>query len=170
MGWIRIVLATAVASAAGFGIHVLCGQGWALEYATRAAQAGRLGGVLREPYPTYVVVVAALTTLIPTLGKVLVFLLVRDRLPGRTALMKGLAFGLLLLLINDALLRLPIMNVVIGNPVDVMLVQSLEAWLISPIMGILIALIVPAPPHSRSSGLGGIKAPELTDHQIAAQP
>src|SRR5690349_14871605 len=108
MRWVRIVLATTVASAAGFGIHVLYGQGWALQYVARAAQGGRLNGVVREPYPNYVVVIAALTALIPTFGKVLMFMLVRDRLPGRTAVVKGLGFGLLLLMINDALLRLPI--------------------------------------------------------------
>ena len=156
MRWIRVVLATAVASAAGFGIHVLYGQGWALDYIGAAARAGRLNGVVREPYPTYVVIIAGLTALIPTFGKVLVFLLVRDRLPGRAAYVKGLAFGLLLLMINDALIRLPIMNVVVGNPVDVMFIQSLEAWLIFPIMGVSIALISPVslatPPRDGFSG------------------
>jgi len=44
---------------------------------------------------------------------------------------------------SDALIRLPIMNYVVGNPMDVVLVQSLEGWLIGVTAGIAIALLVP---------------------------
>jgi hypothetical protein len=35
------------------------------------------------------------------------------------------------------------MNYVVGNPMDVVLVQSLEGWLIGVTAGIAIALLVP---------------------------
>jgi hypothetical protein len=57
--------------------------------------------------------------------------------------MKGLWYGVLLTGMTDALIRVPLMSVVIGNPVDVMLVQSLEGWLIGPATGIAIAMLVP---------------------------
>ncbi len=139
----RIAGAVVVAAAIGFSIHVLYGQGWAEAYVQRAADMGRLNGALHQPYPTTIVVIAALTALVPTAGKVLAYILLKERLPGRSRIVKGLAFGLLVLLMGDALIRLPLMNAVIGNPFDVVLVQSLEGWLIAPLMGIAIALLVP---------------------------
>ncbi len=138
----RLVLATALAAAAGFSIHVLYGRGWAENYAQIAAQSGRMSHVLTEPYPGWVVAVAAATALIPTFGKVLVYLLVRDRLPGRTAWQKGLLFGGVLLLMSDGALRQPLMDVLVGVPGDVALAQALEPWLIQPLMGLFIALVV----------------------------
>ncbi len=86
---------------------------------------------------------------------------------------KGLAFGVLLLLMNGAVLRLPIINLAIGNPVDVMLVQSSEAWLISPIMGILIGLMAPAtlraPPQCGSGGRSIDEGPKPEDRSAALE-
>lgn len=139
--FIRIALAATAAAAAGFSIHVLYGRGIAATYAATAAQTGRLNQVLKEPYPSWIVVLAATTALIPALGKVVAFLLLRPRLPGTAPWQKGLAFGGLLLLMNDALVRLPLMNVVVGLPADVALVQAVEAWSINLVMGLLISLL-----------------------------
>lgn len=140
----RILLATIIAAAIGFTIHVLYGQGLALEYVQTAAQEGRLNEIIRQPYPAWLVTVAAITALIPTLGKVLLYVLVQDKLPASSNSGRGLLFGLVLLVIDDSLLRTPIMNVVVGNPFDVMLVQSLENWAIPLLMGLVIAHIVPS--------------------------
>jgi hypothetical protein len=139
----RILLATLVATIIGFTIHVLYGQGLAMEYVQTAAQEGRLNEIIRQPYPTWLITIAAITALIPTFGKVLLYVLIQDRLPATGKTARGLLFGLVLLAIDDALLRIPIMSVVVGNPVDVMLVQSLESWIIPLIMGLVIALILP---------------------------
>jgi len=80
---------------------------------------------------------------LPAAGKVLGYWLLQDRLPGRVPWLKGLVYGLLLLLMSDALLRSPIMNFAVGNPHDVVLVQSAEAWLIYAVTGVLIGTIVP---------------------------
>jgi hypothetical protein len=85
-----------------------------------------------------------MTALIPTLGKVLLYVLIQDKLPVSSNTGRGLLFGLLLLVVDDALLRAPIMNVVAGNPFDVMLVQSFEKWVIPLLMGLVIAHIVPS--------------------------
>jgi hypothetical protein len=138
----RLAFATAVAAAAGFSVHLLYGRGWAETYAQIAAQSGRMSHILTEPYPGWIVAVAAATALVPTFGKVLVYLLVRDRLPGGAAWQKGLLFGGLLLLMSDGTLRQPLMDVLVGVPSDVALVQALEPWLIQPLMGLLIALVL----------------------------
>ncbi len=139
----RILLATIVAAAIGFAIHVLYGQGLAIEYVQSVAQEGRLNEIIRQPYPTWLVIVAALTALIPTFGKVLLYLLIQDKLPASSDMGRGLMFGLVLLVIDDALLRMPIMSMVVGNPLDIMLVQSFEGWIIPFVMGLVIALILP---------------------------
>jgi hypothetical protein len=141
---IRILLATIIAAAIGFTIHVLYGQGLAMEYVQAAAQEGRLNGIIQQPYPAWLVTVAAMTALIPTLGKVLLYVLIQDKLPVSSNTGRGLLFGLLLLMVDNALLRAPIMNVVAGNPFDVTLVQSLEKWVIPLLMGLVIAHIVPS--------------------------
>ena len=139
----RILLATILAAAAGFAIHVLYGQGLAMEYVQSAAREGRLDEIIQSPYPAWLVIVAAITALIPAFGKVLLYVFIQDKLPASSNTGRGLLFGLILLAMNDALLRAPIMSVVVGNPFDVMLVQSLEGWVISLSMGLLIAHLLP---------------------------
>jgi len=134
--------ATLLAAAAGFTIHVTYGRGWAEEYTQAAAQAGRITHVLTEPYPAWLVAVAMATALVPTFGKVIIYLLVRQKLPGQTAWRKGLAFSALLLLLDGETVRQPLMNTLVGLPLDVSLVKSLEHWVIDPVMGMLIALTV----------------------------
>jgi hypothetical protein len=142
---IRILLATAVAAIAGFAFHVLYGRGLAQDYLAAAGESGRLGHMLQEPYPTYVVTIAALTALIPTLGKVIVWLLIRDKLPGVTTAGKAVWFTGLMLLMSDDFLRMPIMNLLVGMPIDVLTVYSAEQWVIVPMMCFLIAFILPPP-------------------------
>ena len=139
----RILFATIVAAVIGFAIHVLYGQGLAMEYVQSAAQEGRLNEIIQQPYPAWLVTVAAITALIPTFGKVLLYVLIQDKLPVSSNIGRGLLFGLVLLAIDDALLRMPIMSVVVGNPFDVMLVQNFEGWVIPLIMGLVIAHILP---------------------------
>ncbi|WP_020588564.1 hypothetical protein [Desulfobacter curvatus] len=143
MNWTRIVAATILATAIGFLIHVLYGQGIAIEYVQNAAEGGRLNDVIMQPYPNWVVAIASLTALIPAFGKVFVYILIQDKLPGRNKIFKGVIFGMLLLCVGDNLLRMPIMSIVTGNPFDIVLVQSLEKWISYPAMGIFIALLAP---------------------------
>ena len=141
--WLRIAAASLGAAAAGFGIHVLYGRGWAESYVQSAARAGRLDHILREPYPPSVVAIAFVTALLPAAGKVIAYLLLKENLPGRSRLAKGFCYGVLLTGMTDALVRVPIMSVVGGNPADVILVQSLEGWMLGPAMGIAIAVLAP---------------------------
>ncbi len=140
---LRLVIATLLATACGFYIHVLYGRGWANQYVQVQAAAGRLNEIAREPYPWDVYLLALSTAAVPTAFQVLLYVLIRDRLPGQSGPVKGLWFGVLLLAIGENLIRIPLMSVAVGNPVDVMLVQSAEAWSIGLIKGLLIGLLVP---------------------------
>lgn len=87
--WFRISLATLLPSAFGLTFHVLYRRGVAAEYMNNAIKTGKMDGVLQEPYPLYIIVIAALTSLIPTIGKVFIWLFDRDKLPGNKLLTKG---------------------------------------------------------------------------------
>ena len=141
---LRLIAAVVIAAAAGFSFHVAYGRGWAKAYVQAQAALGRLDHILREPYPLGVVVPAALTALIPAAFQVLLFVLIRAKLPGRSGAVKGLWFGALLLAISDDLIRLPLMSMIVGNPPDVMLVQSFEHWAIKLMMGVVIGVLTPA--------------------------
>ena len=143
MFWGRFALALLIATGLAFGIHVIYGHGWAAAYVDNAAHSGRLHGVLHEPYPASVVTIAYLTALFPMAGKVAVYVLLKDSLPGRSRIANGLWFGLLLMAMSDSLFRLPLMNLLIGNPFDVVFVQGLEGWSIDAATGIAVALLVP---------------------------
>ena len=139
----RLFLAVVVSASVGFGIHVLYGEGWLNEYIQSAAQAGKLSNILQPPYPTPIVAAAYLTALVPYMAKVGVYHFAGHLLPARSALVKGLLFGVVLLAIGDELVRLPIMNYLVGNPLDVTMLMSLEGWSIEISSGIIIALLTP---------------------------
>jgi hypothetical protein len=140
---LRIMLATAVSCCAGFFIHHQYGAGWARNYQEMATAAGRMDAVLQEPYPTSIMVIAVLTALVPTLGKVLFWLLLRNVLPGASLLGKAAGFTGLMMLGDSLVLRQPLMNYLIGLPLDVCLVLGLERWLIVPATCLLIVLLAP---------------------------
>ncbi len=148
-------IGTAIAAALlGFGIHIFYGQGFALDYVQSAASAGRLANVVTAPPAGgWMFNVAVATTIIPMLGKVFLYLLLQEKLPGNDRVVKGLWFGLILLFVTDWFVRMPVMMVVGGNPVDVVFVQSLERWIIYPATGVLIALLAPDSLWLRRVGL-----------------
>ncbi|MEM7706162.1 MAG: hypothetical protein AAF358_11445 [Pseudomonadota bacterium] len=140
---IRASLATLVATAVGFSIHVIYGEGVLQDYIQRAAQAGRLDSLVSEPLPLPIVAIAFVTALIPYAFKVLIYYWAGHLLPGRNPFLKGLSYGILLLGLDHSLIRMPVMNFVVGNPADVVLLMSAEAWSIALISGLIIAFIVP---------------------------
>jgi hypothetical protein len=141
--YLKIALATVLAAAVLFVIHVYYGQGWAARY-VGAAYKARPWSIAHEPYPTPVFVSALATEVFPLLGMVILYLMVQDRLPGRSRIAKGFCFGLLFMFCTDYFVRLPFMNVLVGNPLDVAFIQAAEGWAIYPLVGVVIASVVGA--------------------------
>lgn len=143
VGWpsaLRATLATFFGAAVLFVIHVYYGRGIAANYVDHAFKT-RPWKIFHEPYPTYVFWTALFTEMLPVLGMVIVYLMLRDRLPGRSTITKGLWYGALLMFCTDSFVRLPLMNALVGNPLDVVLVQALQDWMIYPLVGLTIALL-----------------------------
>lgn len=143
MFWLRIFLTTLFSASFGFAFHVLYGRGWASEYMDNAIKSGRMDGVLQEPYPFYIVAIAALTALIPTAGKVIIWLFIRDKIPGKRLWIKAFFFTGILIIADGGLLRQDIMNYLVGMPLDVWFVYGMEQWVIVPVMCILIVVLSP---------------------------
>ena len=88
---------------------------------TIASQQELLASIAwREPAEHgWVMALAAITAIIPVLATMLLAWLIWERLPARSWWARGLLLWLLLLLLDGALLRQPIMNLAVGNPADI---------------------------------------------------
>jgi hypothetical protein len=141
--FIRMLVAVVASASAGFCIHVFYGEGWLNTYVQSAAEAGRLSNILQPPYPAAIMMAAYLTALVPYAVKVGIYRFAGHLLPARSAFARGLLYGLLLLALGDEFVRMPLMNGLVGNPVDVTVLMSLQPWAIALSSGVLIALFTP---------------------------
>lgn len=81
------------------------------------------------------------TSLEMGLGLVLLYALVRRVLPARTSVMRGVLMAGLLLAITGRLFRQPLMNLAIGNPGSVVIVQDGITWLLWLAMSVTVATV-----------------------------
>ena len=99
--------------------------------------------LINEPYPPFVVTWAYMTSLLPATGCAIIYYLIGDQLPGRSRIVKGILFGLLLLLAEGNLIRQPLMGAVVGNPFWLPFFQQSHMYAARIAMGIILALIIP---------------------------
>jgi uncharacterized membrane protein YkvI len=85
--------------------------------------------------------IALLTSLEIGIGLVILYALVREALPGKSSLVRGILLGVLLLAIMGRLIRQPLMDLIIGNPVSVVAVQDGISWVVWLAMCIVLALV-----------------------------
>ena len=123
--YFRIAIAAILAAIIAFSIHVFYGQNLAAKLVSAAFKA-RHWTTAHQPYPPSIFYSAFVTAIVRMLGFGVVYTLIQDRMPGRLRAVKGLFYGLLMMFCTDDFLRLPVMNLLVGNPLDVVLVQSAE--------------------------------------------
>lgn len=128
----------ACASAMAFAIHVK--YGGFIGRIVSNALAGM--DIAKPPYGFSITFIAAITSLLPTIGLFILFMLVYDRIPGKSPLTKGITFGLLRLLSEGQLIRMPLMNAVIGNPLWAVFLQQSETWIINLIVSVFLAYLI----------------------------
>jgi len=146
--YLRIATSAVLAAIIAFSIHVFYGQNLAAKFVSTAFKA-RHWITAHQPYPPFIFYSAFATAIVRMLGFGVIYSLIQDRLPGRSRAVKGLVYGLLIMFCTDDFLRLPAMNLLVGNPIDVVLVQSAEGWAIYPLIGLTIALVVRPKDHLR---------------------
>ena len=85
--------------------------------------------VKRPPYGLDVTLPAAVTSIEYGVALYVLYFLVRSRLPKLSVLAKTLLLAALGLALEGNLFRMPIMQLVIGNPLSVVVVQQGSVWL-----------------------------------------
>lgn len=110
------------ASATGFVIHLISAEPVASWVARRMAG--------QSVAPSWdVAIPAALSSIETGIGMTILYALCRSRLRWLGTALSGLIVGLLLLAVMGRLIRQPLMDFIVGNPLDVVLVQNGMGWL-----------------------------------------
>ncbi|HEY0885567.1 MAG TPA: S41 family peptidase [Ramlibacter sp.] len=120
-------IAAALASTLGFLIHVVSREG-IRDWVTRQ-MAGRQ--VVQSWDVRYL---AGATSLELGVGLVLLYVMVRPVLPGRSFVIRGALLAALLLIATGRFIRQPLMDAAIGNPPIVVLAQNGATWLVWLVM------------------------------------
>ena len=129
---LTVALAALLSSAAGFCLHVFSAE-WLQHWI-----AGQMAG--RDMVSSWDVrVPAAISAIEIGLGATLVYWLLHGRFPGLGWGLGGLCLAGLILMIKGNLIRQPLMNVLVGNPLEVVAVQDGMVWLTWAVMGWTIA-------------------------------
>ena len=85
--------------------------------------------IKRQPYGLEVIIPATLSSIEYGIAMVVLYWLVRKATPTLSTLPRALCVFLLSLAIGGELMRFPVMQLVIGNPLGVTLVQHAALWL-----------------------------------------
>lgn len=118
----------------GLPIH-LGTQAW-VKYWVSAQMAGR------SVAPSWDVrFLAAATSIKVGVATALIYVLLRKAMPGLPTVARGALLGGLLLAVTGRLLRQPVMDLAIGNPLGVVLVQDGVTWLTWLARSIAVAVV-----------------------------
>jgi hypothetical protein len=130
----RAILLAAVLSAGfGFVLHVFATE--IISPYVASVMAGR------RVVPSWDVrIPAALSSIEQGIAVALLYLLVRFCLPSVGTLRRGLLVGVLALALGGNLVRQPMMNLLIGNPLAVVAMQDGVTWVIWLVMGLISAV------------------------------
>jgi hypothetical protein len=85
--------------------------------------------------------VAGITALETGIGLVILYAFIRKALPGKSSLVRGLILGLIVLAVMGRLFRQPFMNILIGNPFAVVLVQDGINWVVWLVACVIVAML-----------------------------
>ena len=96
-----------------------------------------------DQYGFKVTFFAYLTLLIPASGIAFLYYFTGKDLPFNSRIVKGILLGIFLLLVKGDLIRQPIMDYLVGNPIIVVFLQHAQVWVYNLAITIVIALIVP---------------------------
>ena len=121
---VQPTVAAVAASVVGFSVHKA--------FADRlpAWVSAHMGNtqIKLPPYGPEIVVPATLTALESGVAYLAAYLLVRHATPERSVLFRALLVAALSLALHGSLLRMPVMQLLVGNPVVVTLVQHAGSW------------------------------------------
>jgi len=117
------LVAAVAAGLTGFVIHVGT-QAWVQAWVTERMQGKEVTASWDVRY------LALITSVEVGVGLVVLYALVRRAMPVKSAALRGLLLGVILLAVMGRLVRQPVMNLVIGNPFSVVAVQDGISWVL----------------------------------------
>lgn len=131
---IYVLIAVAAASTAAFFTHIYLDGA----LSSKIVASMRQNPVIMPPYPFHITAIAFITSFIPTVAVFIIFTVLYGRIPGGGPLTKSLLFWILLLAVKGDLIRFPLMNVLVGNPVWLALLVQVDAWISNLILCLLL--------------------------------
>jgi hypothetical protein len=98
--------------------------------------------IAQPPYNFFITSAAYITAIFPAMGQVIICYIIAQYIPFNK-LLKGLIFAFLMLLANGEIIRMPLMDFLVGNPWKVVALQHLQTYVVQIIIGIVIIFILP---------------------------
>lgn len=135
----RIILAIIVATVIALTCHIYL-HGWVTQITHKALASSHI--VSSSHYGHLIVFFAYVTLLIPVTVIALLYYFVGHIIPVRNKIARGIILGVILLLITGDFIRQPFMNVLVGVPIWVAMLQQLQTLIYRFAVTISIALIV----------------------------
>ncbi|WP_053067707.1 hypothetical protein [Muribacter muris] len=84
---------------------------------------------------------AALTSIETGIGMTFLYLLLKQTLSGRSVLVRGTIMAVIELAIMGRLIRQPLMDYAIGNPLYIAILQNMSSWIVWWVMGLATTLV-----------------------------
>lgn len=138
MKYFSYIVGVICAAAVMFAVHIKYGN--FVAGVVNSAMDGT--EIEKPPYSFMITLIATITSILPIMGLFILFFLVYDKIPGKSPLTKGILFGMLRLLSEGQLARMPIMNALVGNPLWVVVLQQSEIWATTLLISIILAYSV----------------------------
>ncbi len=116
--------------------------------------------IIKLPYPLYINLIAYITTFIPVLAAAILYIIMFPFLKLKSYLSQSFILGTFVLMIKGELIRQPLMNVLVGNPFLVALIQQSQIWLSNYIMSFIIVFLMKKPiSHFRNVEFYSVREP-----------
>lgn len=133
------ILSIFLAAAVGLGCHVFL-----LKLITFIINKQMIGvQILHPPYPVFINIAAYVTMIFPAAGMVIVYYFLAPYFSFDSKILRGLCLAALILLVKGELIRAPIMNILVGNPIKIALLQQSQVWISNTAMALIITFIFP---------------------------
>lgn len=133
------ILSIFLAAAVGLGCHVFL-----LKLITPIVNKEMVGvQIAHPPYSVAINIAAYLTMILPAAGMAIVYYFLLPHFPFNSRILRGLCLAILVLLVKGELVRMPIMNVLVGNPIKIAILQQSQIWISNIAMALMIAFVFP---------------------------
>lgn len=131
MKYLQYLTMAALASSLGFIVHVFSAE-WVQGWVAQIMQG-------RSVTPSWDVrYIATLTSLEYGASTIVLYWLIRDKVIKYGKFKAFITLSLLFTALHGALVRQPLMDYIIGNPVEVVLVQNALKWLVWILMSLVV--------------------------------